>query len=70
MDLMLPVGRLYHIAYVVPDLTKAMDELGDVFGLTWAKPTKRATGPTTRTAAWPRSAFGWPTPPRGRRTSS
>ena len=44
MDLMLPVGRLYHIAYVVPELTAAMAELGEMLGLTWAKPTKRATG--------------------------
>ena len=36
MDLMLPGGRLYHHAYVVPDLEAAMDRLGEIFNMEWA----------------------------------
>lgn len=41
---MLPVGRLYHWAYLVPDLRQAMDELGEVLDLEWASPAKRSAG--------------------------
>jgi hypothetical protein len=34
---MLPEGRIYHLAYVVPDLDTAMGQLGRVFRLEWAQ---------------------------------
>jgi hypothetical protein len=41
MDGMLPPGRIYHFAYVVPDLEIAMKELGAIYEVEWAERARR-----------------------------
>jgi hypothetical protein len=43
MDLMLPAGRAFHLGYVVPDLDRAMTEMGRVWGLDWAPMIRRSS---------------------------
>jgi lactoylglutathione lyase len=42
MDQMVDIGRLYHLAFVVPSLERAMAELGTAMNLTWAPVTSRS----------------------------
>ena len=38
---MLPPGRIYHFAYVVPDLDVATKELGEIYQVDWAERARR-----------------------------
>jgi len=41
MDLMLPLGRIFHNGYAVPELEPAMAQLTAIFGLEWAPVSER-----------------------------
>lgn len=42
----LPVGRIFHVGWVVPDLTASMGHLGGALGLEWGRPARRVVSVT------------------------